>query len=205
MADLTINRTQLFNKTTAGVSNPFPFVNRATADVDCNVAKTSECVELVNGVQLTSQYVRLIGKDLKGGTGNNLAARVFRDQGLVAGTDYVMFGGADIQFVRDLLAEGWHVVGHVDHGVMIDSGAPVGSFTYRGIHAIGLQGWFLKDGKRFTRDHDPLFDGRIRRVPGKGIFHYPFGRQDVKFSLIRDAMSAYAGEGKAAGYAVRPR
>lgn len=192
------NRTQLVNASKLGVSNPFPFVSKTTRLVDCNVAKISECVELNTGEQLSAQQVRNLGHYGNGPTGIVLARRVFEEMGMVENTDYVIWNKAPEQEFLDMIAEGWRCVVFVDYGVMIDGFAPVGSLTYRGIHAIGVQ-------YRFRRvwDYDPLFDGRTRRVPGHGKVTYPFGRQPARLQTIRAAASAFAGEGKVEGYAVR--
>lgn len=177
--------------------NNFLFHSMATGKVDCNVAQTSECLELVKGIQLTASQTRAFGGDLSGPTGTTLAVKVFQRFGMVAGIDFVRLHKVDVQRVRDLLGSGWYVVGFVDYGVINDNliGAFSGAKTYRGVHAIGLAGWKRKDGKRVVWDYDPTFDGRH---PG-----YPLGRQLAPFWLIREALASYAGPNLASGYAVK--
>lgn len=208
MLSPTFSRTQLNDETGAGVSNRFPFVNPKTAGFDCNVATTSQCIELVTGDRLTAKEIRNIADDHEGGTSVLLTVAAFKSVGMVLGEDYVRFSHRDVQYLRDLLAGGWFVVGFVEYGSMIDN-APqhVGSLTYRDGHAIGMSGWFRSGGRRMTWYYDPTCDGRTRTVDGRK-HQYPFGRQKVRFGLIRDAMNAY-NDGKpdfptASGYAVKP-
>lgn len=192
------NRTQLVNASKMGISNPFPFVSKTTRLVDCNVAKISECVELATGRQLSAKQVRDLGHYGNGPSGRVLAERVFEAVGMVEGADYVMWNKVPDAQLIDKIVDGWRCVVFVDYGVMIDGFAPVGSLTYRGIHAIGIQNRF-----RRVWDHDPLFDGRTRHVPGHGKVTYPFGRQPARLQTIREAAAAFAGEGLVEGYAVR--
>jgi hypothetical protein len=201
----TFNRTQLHNKVTAHgvllVSNDFPFVNPLTAGKDCNVAVTSECVELVKGVKLTSIQVRDLGGDHIGGTGTGMTARTFLSQGMVEGVDWWRFYRQDIQVARDHLIAGHFVGLYVDYGVVNDlMGGKYAGSTYRGAHAIGLCGWWRANGKRMTWDYDPLFDGRDRP---RALPDAPFGRQKAPFAVLRKAGEGYSGAGLLSGYAVK--
>jgi hypothetical protein len=197
-----IDRSQLNDR-----NNDFPFHNPTTAATDCNVAQASEAVEIHSGVTLSADDVRTAGNTPHGPTGNVLARRTFAAQGMVPEVDYRMLAQVPIQTVRDLLAAGWHVTLYVMYGTMIDE-APgnVGSFTYRGAHAIGVTDWWRGKLGRMVHYHDPLADGRTRRVPGKGRYTYPKGVQAVKFSVVRDAAYGYTGAaGLVSGYAVMPK
>lgn len=189
----TFCRTQLSDR-----GNAFPFHDPATDAVDCNVAMVSQCLELVTTEQFSARDVRTRGGDMSGPTGTVLATRNFVKASMVVGVDFVRFEGEDVQFVRDLLANDWFVVAYIDYGVIVDTmpKAFQGSRTYRGVHAVGLCGWWRKAGKRTVWEYDPLFDGRHSG--------YPLGRQAVPFKIIRDAMAGYDVAG-AAGYAVRFR
>jgi hypothetical protein len=189
------NRTQLNDR-----GNDFPFCNKPTASVDCNVAETSQAIQLVTGQQLTALHIRQVAGDMEGGSGTTLATKAFLSVGMKAGEDFTRFRDVPVEQVRALLRDGWFVTGFIDYGVMIDVSAKkfVGSKTYRGAHAVSMAGWARVGGKRVVWDYDPLFDGRTRSG-----WTYPMGRQRVPFWMIRDAMAGYAGPGLASGYAVR--
>lgn len=188
-------RTQLSDR-----GNSFAFHNPATGKVDCNVAEISMGVEVHSGAQISASNIRVIGNDPSGPTGTALANDVFLSLGMVPGVDYVRLWKVDVQRVRDLLEARWYVVGYVDYGVIVDTfpRSLQGSRVYRGLHAIGMAGWWRKDGKRVVWEYDPLFDGRHSG--------YPLGRQVAPFGLLREAMGAYAdGVGLVSGYAVKMR
>lgn len=183
-------------------NNAFPFHNEETESYDCNVAMCSQSVEIVTGAQLDAATVRQIGRDPAGGSGNRMVRRVFRDQGMVEGTDYMMLRNAPTQTVRDLLSTGWFVVGYIMYGTLREY-APeiVCDSDYKGAHAVGMSGWWRR-GVRKVHYHDPLADGRRASVP-KGV-------QTAPFSALRNAMWTYseaygAGAGLVSGYAVKPK
>jgi hypothetical protein len=181
-------------------NNDFAFRQAVTAGVDCNVAMTSEAIELVTGVQLSAKATRAAGGDPDGPTGSVLARKAYARQGMAQGTDYQVLKDRATQDVRDLLDAGWFVVLFVEYGKLIDT-APgiVGSRTYRGAHAIALADrWRGKDGA-MVHYYDPLADGRTR-----GNWTAPKGVQSVRFALIREAGYGYTGSATLSGHAVRP-
>jgi hypothetical protein len=180
-------------------NNAFAFRQAATASVDCNVAMTSEAIELVTGAQLSAQATRKAGGDPDGPTGSVLARRAYQSQGM-SQADYQILKARPTQDVRDMLDAGWFVVLFVEYGKLIDT-APgiVGSRTYRGAHAIALADrWRGRDGV-MAHYYDPLADGRTR-----GNWTAPKGVQSVRFALVRDAAYAYTGQSTLSGHAVRP-
>jgi hypothetical protein len=181
-------------------NNDFPFHQSSTESEDCNVAMTSEAVELVTGAQLTAQAVRKLARDPSGPTGTVLARRTYASQGMQQGVDWQVLSRMATDGVRALLDAGWFVVLFVDYGKLQDT-APeiVGDRNFRGIHAIALADrWRGKQGN-MTHYYDPLADGRTR-----GKWTAPKGVQSVKFSIVRDAGYGYTGTSSLSGHAVRP-
>lgn len=210
-------RTQLHNRLTAHgvelVSNDFGFVNPATRGHDCNVATTSASVEIVTGAKLSAAQCRQIaGVPGDVGTGTAFAVRVFESQGMKVGVDYVRYARRDAEVVRDLLRAGWYVTLFVDYEVINDlEGGKYAGSTYRGAHALSIDGWTRRkiDGRwrRVVWDHDPLFDGRDRP---NALPDAPFGRQLVPFYVLRAAGEHYTarhspGVVGLSGYAVKAR
>lgn len=193
-------------------NNDFAFHNEATESFDCNVAMCSEAVQLVNGKKLTSAQTRRIGMDQSGGTGTRLARNVFRNQGFVAGTDFLTMNGVPTADVRDLIASKWFVVVYIQYKTMRNR-APdaVGDGDYNDAHATAIADLWTKDGVRMTHYYDPLNDGRRSGSLGHDA---PQGVQSVAFKAVRDAAWAYSemyekartgrGSGYIYGYAVRP-
>jgi hypothetical protein len=201
----TLNRSQLSDR-----NNDFPFHNPDTDGYDCNVAKASECVELVTKEKLPALEVRKLGGDLTGGTGSRLARRVFASQGMVAGTDYQILNAVPTSIVRDLLRTGWYVVLYVKYDVLRDNEPnSIGDGHYSGAHAVGVSDFFYTGGTRTNNMHDPLNDGGPRASLGHSA---PKGIVQVRFKSLKEAAWAYSRqyEGAAAdsyvlyGYAVKP-
>lgn len=192
----TLCRSQLSDR-----NNAFRFFSPATASVDCNVAMTSQSIELVNGLQFDADSIRAMGHTLDGPTGRALTRQAFDAAGLIAESEYRIFYRTDAQTIRELLRARWFVVLFIDYGVLQDT-APqiVGDRDYRGAHAVGLSDWWRGAQGRMVHYHDPIADGRTRAG-----WTAPKGVQAVKFSLVRDAAYGFTRQtGIVSGYAVEP-
>lgn len=181
----TICRTQLNNR-----GNDFPFNDPQTEKKDCNVAVTSEGLELFNGIKLTAHDTRAQG-GYPGAvpTGNNLTNKVFTANGLVKGQDYLLAKPRAFADLKTALRAGWFVGLYVDYGVLNAEGGVTGDKKYTGVHCVGVWGWRRKHGI-LVWDHDPLFDGRRPAIP-YGRQHVPFGplRKAAESAVVRQRLS----------------
>lgn len=95
--------------------------------------------------------------------------------------------------VVQMLAEDRCIVVAIDYGRLTDlMPALSGSATFRGGHAIALQGLVRQNGVAWTRLGDPLHDGRI-----SGGRTVPKGWQTVRVRRYLRAAEPYAGKGQA--------
>jgi hypothetical protein len=197
-----ICRTQLSN-----AGNDFPFNDPATESYDCNVAMCSEAVELVTGNKLDAATCRKIGKEVGAhGTGNRMARLVFQSQGMVAGSDYIMFRDAPTSMIVELLKAKWFVALHMLYGRLGELEPDLICDTYQDAHTVGIFDLW-RSGVRKVHMADPLADGRysghLRRKVHLGVQTWPW-------PSVREGAWAYSeeyagGTGLVSGYAVKPR
>jgi hypothetical protein len=180
-------------------NNDFGFHDALTAKTDCNVAMTSQGVELHNGLKLSAEACRALAHDPLGPTGSIFARSVFEAQAMVSTVDYQILWGNPTQTVRDLLKAGWFVTLYIDYGKLTELAPSIScDKAFTGIHAVGLSDWFRGSLGASVHYHDPLADGRHPLTP-KGV-------QTAKFSWIRDAGYAYTRKlGYLDGWAVKAK
>ena len=177
----------------------------ANEGVDCGVITTKHAVQAgTQGVRdpNRSKLRELMGKQSGGGTNpkdwrsaldhwDNASAMDDEYQKL----RYKMSYGRPADEARDWLKGSKGILLGVDYGELARSGAPVGSKTYTGYHAIYLHGTrqqTKQDGSSSlqVKSWDSLFDARQKGIPGPGPVW-------TSWKKIKDAASVYA---RACGY-----
>jgi hypothetical protein len=81
----------------------------------------------------------------------------------------------------------------VNYGVLRNGGAPTASLTFSGGHSLALVGARNVNGRVWTHDGDPLFDGRRKGIPD--------GWQSARLNEFMAAAGAFGSSPPGTGFA----